>query len=104
MKLTTKVCSTHWYDNLPCAFVFHRQDEPLHHGDAAVFADAAVTGWFDAFAFHPASKRTAVEDAFFVANDVFRRSAYLTDRLSQQGADGAAVGPIGEEPDLQDSA
>ncbi len=102
IKLTTKACSVHRYDDLPSTFIFDGQDQPLYHGDAAVFADGAVTRRFDAFAFHPASKRTAVEDTFFVANDVFRRSTCLTDRLAQHGADGAAVGPIGEDPDLHD--
>ena len=66
--------------------------------------DRAVTGWFDAFSFHPAAKRVAVEDTVSVANHVLRCSACLTDRLTQEGADSAAVGPIGEESDLHDPA
>ena len=59
--------------------------------------DRAVTRGFDAFAFYPAAKRVAVENTFSVANDVLRRSACLMDGLTQEGADSAAVRPIGED-------
>ena len=104
MKLTTKVGAAHGYDQPPSAFVFQRQDEPLHHGEAAVPPNRAITRRFDAFSFHPAAKRVAVEDTFSVANDVLRCSACLMDRLTQEGADSAAVGPVREGPDLHDPA
>ena len=79
-KLTTKVGAADGYDQPSRAFVFQRKNQPLHHGEAAVLPDRAITGWLDAFAFHPAAKRVAVEDAFSVANDVLRCSACLMDR------------------------
>ena len=97
IQFTTKGCSVQGNDNLSRALVLDGQDQPLHHGNAAMFADVSVTGWLDAFSFYPASKRIAIEDTAPVADDVFWRSSCLTNRLPQQTADGAAVGPIAEE-------
>ena len=102
IKFTTKGCSPQGNDNLSRALVLDGQDQSLHHGNAAVFADGTVAGWLDDFSFYPAPERIAIEDTVPVADDVLWRSSCLTDRLAQQTADGAAVGPIGEDPDLHD--
>lgn len=102
VKLTTKCHSAEGNDHPSSAFVFQCEDQPLHHGDAAVFADGSVAGWLDAFTFHPASECIAMENAVPVADDVLWRSPYLTDRVPQHRANRAAVGVIGKDSKLHD--
>ena len=98
-KLTTERVAAQRNQYSASELSFNRENQPFDHGDATVLADGAVTGWLDAFTLHPAPKRTAVEDALSVADNVLGRGSGVTHGLAQHGADGAAVWPVGEEPD-----
>ena len=53
-------------------YLFHCEYKTLHHGDAPVLAEIAISGWVNSFALGPPSKCVAVEDALSIINDIFR--------------------------------
>ena len=92
-----------WHNAFSRTLVLQSPDEPLHHRDASVFADGAVSRRLDALSFDPASECLAIENAVPVADDVFGRGA-LVNRPSQERADGPAIWPVAEDTDVHDAA
>lgn len=86
------------------AFILDRPDQTFDNGNAAVFADGAVSRRLDALAFHPASEWVAVENAVPITDDVFWRRVRATYRPSQDSAYGATVRTVGKNANAHDAA
>ena len=65
-NLTPKLLASLRNQDASNAFVLHRKNETLDHGDASVLADGPIARRLDAFALNPTAERFAVEDAVAV--------------------------------------
>ena len=65
-----------------------------------MLADRPVPRWLDALALDPTPKGTAIKDAVTVTDNVFWRRVSAMDRSAQETADGATVGAVRENADM----